>query len=114
MGAFAVLQGWRYVPGNLPVAIVILAFGIALLIGIFTVIVSVLMAVGLIVVCAGHVPGAGLFIEPALSVSLSVVAVSIALVGPGAFSVDARLFGMRQVVIAREPVGSDSGLDPPT
>jgi uncharacterized membrane protein YphA (DoxX/SURF4 family) len=43
---------------------------------------------------------AGVF--PAMTVI--VVAAAVALIGPGAYSVDARLFGMREIVIARSDV----------
>jgi len=35
------------------------------------------------------------------SITVIVVATAVALLGPGAYSVDARLFGMREIVITR-------------
>jgi uncharacterized membrane protein YphA (DoxX/SURF4 family) len=47
-------------------------------------------------------PGAGLFLDKIAAVLIMADAVVIALLGPGAFSVDALIFGRREVVIPHE------------
>ena len=46
-------------------------------------------------------PKSGLFETRSTAVLALVIAIAIALIGPGAFSVDARLFGRREVIICR-------------
>ncbi len=38
-----------------------------------------------------------------LAALLTGLAVAVALLGPGAFSIDARLFGLREIIIPRRP-----------
>jgi uncharacterized membrane protein YphA (DoxX/SURF4 family) len=49
-------------------------------------------------------PGRGLDSAAALGL-LAIMAVTVALLGPGAYSVDARLFGRREIVVPRSPRG---------
>jgi uncharacterized membrane protein YphA (DoxX/SURF4 family) len=48
-------------------------------------------------------PTPNLFVELLPTVLLVVVSAAVVLLGPGAWSVDSRLFGMREIVIARPP-----------
>lgn len=47
-------------------------------------------------------PSTGLFLEGIAALLIVTDAVAIACLGPGAFSVDARLFGRREILIPRE------------
>jgi uncharacterized membrane protein YphA (DoxX/SURF4 family) len=49
-------------------------------------------------------PRVGLFESPMTAVLAVVIAVSLVCLGPGAFSVDARLFGRREVIIPKHSV----------
>lgn len=72
--------------------------GICLLIGVLTPIAAVLIGLGAI--------AAEIFYDPNYTVVIVVIlAAAIALLGPGAFSVDARLFGRREILIATERRG---------
>lgn len=79
--------------------------GVCLLLGLLTPIMSVLAFIGYEVVT--RLPqnsSAGHALSPWLEVLLALmVAFGIALVGPGAYSLDARLFGRRRVIIPRVP-----------
>jgi uncharacterized membrane protein YphA (DoxX/SURF4 family) len=46
------------------------------------------------------------------SVFVVIVAIAVLLLGPGAFSVDSRLFGRREVVIPRRNTGTLESLEP--
>ena len=77
--------------------------GACLLMGLFTPIMSVLAFVGYELVT--HVPrysSSGLVYDAKLQIVFALLlAFGIALVGPGAYSIDARLFGRREVIIPR-------------
>jgi uncharacterized membrane protein YphA (DoxX/SURF4 family) len=75
--------------------------GIALLAGFLTP-----LAAALALVCAmapwiyvAAAPGANLFLPRLLAAFLGAVAVAIVFLGPGGFSLDARLFGLREIII---------------
>ena len=83
------------------------AMGISLLIGFLTPIVAVLVGVA-----AASNPS--LFASNLSVAFLSAVAVAVALLGPGAFSLDGRLFGLREIIIpplhsARQVLDSHDG-----
>ena len=80
---------------------VAVASGFALLAGFLTP-----LAAALAFVCAmapwiymAPAPGASLFLPKLLAAFLGAVAVAIVFLGPGGFSIDARLFGLREIVI---------------
>jgi uncharacterized membrane protein YphA (DoxX/SURF4 family) len=78
-----------------------LAAGILLMIGLLTPLAGFVVAIGAAKVAFSRfsVPPANLFEAKWMNVSLVVIAVAIILVGPGAMSVDSRLFGRRKIVI---------------
>jgi uncharacterized membrane protein YphA (DoxX/SURF4 family) len=108
VGAAAVVQGgaclvggadprsWAWVVGLLAVAC-----GASLLIGLLTPLASVLVGLGSASVALSWFPAAALNLLDARSATVFVVimAVAIFLLGPGAFSLDARLFGRREIII---------------
>ena len=88
------------VPGVVAAALAFIA-ALCLLIGLLTPLVSVLTCIGAMALIAfnSHFSTAAL-------IGVIVLAAAIALLGPGAFSVDSRLFGRREILIphaTREP-----------
>jgi uncharacterized membrane protein YphA (DoxX/SURF4 family) len=82
--------------------------GVSLMIGFLTPIASILAGAGCVASNISWVPApaATLFDGPLVSLEMIVMAVSIAMLGPGAFALDARLFGRREIVIppaSRDP-----------
>lgn len=51
-------------------------------------------------------PVYGLFLDAVASVLVAANALAVAFVGPGAFSVDARLFGRREIFVPRDTKAS--------
>ena len=113
VGITAAIQAWLAVastntdlPGAIPAAVLVFC-GVALTIGIFTPICSTLVGVGYALVLFIPIDGAVL---PRLDGAAAVVglaaAAALGLLGPGAFSIDARLFGRREIFIPAKD-GSD-------
>lgn len=85
------------------IGLLVLATGAALLIGLLTPVAGALAALDGVGVALSWLPSPvsdGLGGAQA-AVFLAVMAVAILLLGPGAFSLDARLFGRREIVIPR-------------
>jgi uncharacterized membrane protein YphA (DoxX/SURF4 family) len=77
----------------------------ALIVGLLTPCAAALVAIGA-AVSASRIAGQGMMAHDGLVQGLLLIdAVSLVLLGPGAFSVDARLFGRREIHI-RESVGA--------
>jgi uncharacterized membrane protein YphA (DoxX/SURF4 family) len=112
VGVLALIQGGFYlstksedIPGAWIALVVGVVAGAALLIGLLTPIAALLTGLGAI--------GTGLSLWPApvpnlfdsaLSVALiGIVTIAIIFLGPGAFSLDGRLFGRREIIIPRRP-----------
>ena len=77
------------------------ASGAFLLAGLMTPLVAVVVAAGGIGIALSWIPlpGQDLFDSYLAVISLIVVSIAIALLGPGAFSLDARMFGRREITI---------------
>jgi uncharacterized membrane protein YphA (DoxX/SURF4 family) len=77
------------------------ASGAFLLAGLMTPLVAVLVAAGGIGIALSWIPlpGQDLFDSYPEIVNLIILSIAIALVGPGAFSLDARMFGRREITI---------------
>jgi len=77
------------------------AGGAFLLAGLMTPLVAVLVAAGGIGIALSWLPSPGeaLFDGYVAIVNLIVLSIAIALLGPGAFSLDARMFGRREITI---------------
>jgi uncharacterized membrane protein YphA (DoxX/SURF4 family) len=112
VGLVALIQGGFYlgakaesISGGWVGAALGLAAGVALVVGLLTPLAALLTVLGAI--------GTGLSLWPApapnlfdsvLSVVLiSIVTTAILFLGPGAFSLDGRLFGRREIIIPRRP-----------
>jgi uncharacterized membrane protein YphA (DoxX/SURF4 family) len=86
------------------VAMLAIASGASLVVGFFTPGATALAGLSLVIL-AGALPGpaAGLFLDRPGALSLSLVAVALMLLGPGALSIDARLFGRREIIFPHHP-----------
>jgi uncharacterized membrane protein YphA (DoxX/SURF4 family) len=51
-------------------------------------------------------PAANQFETKMMTILIGVVALAVVLLGPGALSIDARLFGRREIIIPRNPPSS--------
>ena len=107
MGCSLIVQGIGYVQtANDSLAargLAVLAFagGAFLLAGLMTPLVAVLVATGGIGIALSllPLPGQTLFNSYLAVINLIVLSIAIALLGPGAFSLDARMFGRREITI---------------
>jgi uncharacterized membrane protein YphA (DoxX/SURF4 family) len=98
----AALAGGHTATASLAGGLAVLS-GISLLVGLFTPVASGLVALGGIGLALYRLPlpEADPFDSKPLTVFVAVVAVAVALLGPGALSLDARLFGRREIIIPR-------------
>ena len=87
-------------------AVLAFAGGAFLLAGLMTPLVAVLVAAGGIGIGLSWLPSPGeaLFDGYVAIVNLIVLSIAIALLGPGAFSLDARMFGRREITISARNV----------
>ena len=115
LGALAVTFGALYLSSSMEhaaavwlIASVLIVGGVALVIGFLTPFAS--LGIGLCVL--GMVfswfprPPFAMFAAPLLVLLVVVIAAGIGLLGPGAFSIDGRLFGRREIVIPPKPPDS--------
>lgn len=94
-------NGWTMVSW---IAVLLLAAcGICLLIGFLTPIASASVAIGSLCFVFSWLPAppSTPFENHAVPLNMLIMAAAIALLGPGAFSLDSYLFGRREVVISR-------------
>ncbi len=86
-------------------AVIGLACGVLLLIGFLTPIVSSVLSAGLIAMALNVFPAstAHLFDSKSSVIFALTITLSIACLGPGAFSIDARIFGRREIIIPHNP-----------
>jgi hypothetical protein len=84
-----------------------IAGGAAVLIGFVTPFAGVVLSVSIPLFWFPS-PAAGLFLDKIAALLIMADAIAVALLGPGAFSVDALIFGRREVLIPHEPSSSKS------
>lgn len=108
LGTTAIIQGIAYLPdhNDTPFFISAIAFcavfcGVFLLLGLMTRIAALVSFFGGLGTAATIIPAANYnLLAPALSaVYVGVTAVAVVLLGPGAFSLDALMFGRREITI---------------
>ena len=101
VGATAIVHGWTMPSWG--AATFAIGAGVAVTVGLFTSATAGLMGLATGAIALGWIPWGGT--EPLVPVVSAVFVVSmsvaIALLGPGAFSIDARLRGHREIVIPR-------------
>jgi hypothetical protein len=113
VGITVVVQAWLFIASTnsdllaaAPAAVLIVC-GVALTVGIFTPICSTIIGLGYALVLFARFSGTA---SPSLDCAAAAIglasAVGLGLLGPGAFSIDARLFGRREIFIPAED-GSD-------
>ena len=112
VGFAAIVQAFLYLSrggkssaGGLLLGVLLAISGICLVIGFLTPIASILAGVGCVASNTSWLPTpvTTLFDGQLVSLEMIVMAVSIAMLGPGAFALDARLFGRREIVIPPVP-----------
>ncbi len=96
---------WSWVIGLL-----LIICGAALLIGFLTPIFSVLIFLAALFIAVSLFPATSysLFGVNICDIYVGVIAISLFLSGPGAFSLDARLFGRREIIIPEDTVPPNS------
>ena len=105
VGCSLIAQGLGYVQMQSLVAWALaattFAAGAFLLAGLMTPFVAVFVAVGGVGIALSLVPlpGQALFDSSLALTNLIVLSITIALLGPGAYSLDARMFGRREITI---------------
>ena len=106
---FSCAPGWRNARCvGLALCLLAIASSTSLVFGFLTRIAAVMLAIlAASVTCFPLVtPSVGLAQSHTFGFNLVVIAVAIAMLGPGAFSFDAVLFGRRKVIIPRSSVSS--------
>jgi uncharacterized membrane protein YphA (DoxX/SURF4 family) len=107
-GAAAMFQGWCYLTDpdhsgvvSTVVGLMALAAGVLILIGFLTPVAGVVVALGASAIGLSllPVPVPTVFDEKLSIVLVLIITIAVVFLGPGAFSVDARLFGRREIII---------------
>ena len=108
IGAMAVVQAAFYLPrggswsfASLFCCLLLVASGVCLLIGFLTPIAAVVIGIAAVgsAISLIPAPARNLFDAKIACYEVAVTAAAMALLGPGAFSLDAHLFGRREIVI---------------
>ena len=112
VGLTIVVQGVEYLDNWLAVtfktaivATFLVASGVCLIVGLLTPIACLFTALGSIGLVLSWLPTPPeiVFAESLLFVDMIVMIIVIAVLGPGAFSVDSRMFGRREILIPSPP-----------
>jgi uncharacterized membrane protein YphA (DoxX/SURF4 family) len=100
-GAFYLTQRATWTLGALASCLLLLVSGASLVIGFLTPVMSILIGIATLCNAISFLPppAGNLFDGKLTSLEVVIMAAAMALLGPGAFSVDARLFGRREIVI---------------
>jgi uncharacterized membrane protein YphA (DoxX/SURF4 family) len=112
VGTITTVQGILYLSGSnertpftILIGLILAASGVSLVIGLLTPVASLLVGLCTLGIALSWFPASAMaLISPRLmAFGVIITAVAIALLGPGAFSVDGYLFGRREIVIPPSP-----------
>jgi uncharacterized membrane protein YphA (DoxX/SURF4 family) len=111
VGVLLLVQGAFYVGeqnptiGTLLVGLTALAGGILLLVGFLTPIIGTLVGLGALCIRLSvlPVPAPNLLDGKLPAIQAAAMLIAVVILGPGAFSVDSRVFGRREVIIPSRP-----------
>jgi hypothetical protein len=105
VGLIVIIQGWIALSNlsdsswtSFAGGCLALAIGVSVLAGFLTPILAALVSAGAVWILLGGAPLSSLA-STLCAALLALSAAAIALLGPGAFSIDARLFGWREIII---------------
>lgn len=103
--AFSLLASGNFTLGTRVFGVSAGALGVALLLGFFTPFAGALAALSCVAIALAWLPTPITQVfSPRLSfILLAIMATAIVFLGPGAFSLDCRLFGRREIIIPRSP-----------
>jgi uncharacterized membrane protein YphA (DoxX/SURF4 family) len=100
-GVTGLIQNPDPVIGTWGLGSLAIASGISLLVGFLTPIAAAIVGAGAVGISVSTVPALHLLTSRPLCAFFAALAFVIVLLGPGAFSLDARLFGLREIFIPR-------------
>jgi uncharacterized membrane protein YphA (DoxX/SURF4 family) len=112
VGIIAIVQGGVYLADRdsstlevLAVGLLVAVSGSSLLLGFLTPVSSGLVALATVAIALAWfpAPNLNLFSSPLPAVLVVIIAAAVAFLGPGAISVDCRLFGRREIIIPHIP-----------
>jgi uncharacterized membrane protein YphA (DoxX/SURF4 family) len=97
-------------PGTLAIGMTAIVWGACLVAGFLTPVAGALVALGAANIAFSWfpLPAANQFETRLMTLFVGVVAATVVLLGPGGFSVDARLFGRREIIIPRSSHSPES------
>jgi len=105
-GIAVLLKASDHTLGGAAVGCLAVVSAMALLIGFVTPVAGLALAVAMALFWFPH-PVDGLFLDAVASVLVAANALAVAFLGPGAFSIDARLFGRREIFVPHDTKASD-------
>jgi uncharacterized membrane protein YphA (DoxX/SURF4 family) len=112
IGCTAIFQGWAYLTGldfpsiwTVPAGTFLILSGAALIIGLLTAVACAAITISALGTVLSWLPAPtpNLYCEALSSALAIVISVAVGLLGPGSWSIDARLFGRREITIPRMP-----------
>ena len=108
--SYALLSPWPNAKARVAgIAVLILASGISLTLGFLTMLSSACAALLSLGLLASWLPVPAMEVDAfrLSSAFAAIIALSLAFIGPGAFSIDARRYGRREIVIPKRPPPED-------
>ena len=113
-GALYFVDGDSLSLSTCAVGLILILAGASFLIGFLTPVAGGLVCIGAVsAACSGSPPPWSLFDALPTTILVVIVAAALTLLGPGAMSVDARLFGRREIIVPRDPKSLRMNAEPP-